>query len=68
MLGVLLFNKSLKQLFVNMLPIKLVGLIIRGMSKDTGEDILFEGSIIGIFFSLKLIQYKSNKLFDNRYP
>lgn len=41
--------------------------MIRGMDRDIVEDTLFGESIIGVFFSLKLIQYKSNISFDNKY-
>lgn len=55
LLGILLFSKSWKRFFVNILLTELVGLIIRSISTDTIEGILSKKCVIGVFFNLKLI-------------
>lgn len=67
LLGILLFDGGWGGLFVDMLLTELVNLIMRGMGGNIVGDTLSGESIIRVFFSLKLIQYKSNISFDNKY-
>ena len=67
LLGVLLFGEGWRALFVDTLQTKLVGLMIGGISGDTVRGTSSGESVIGVFFSLKLIQCKSNTTSDNRY-
>lgn len=55
LLGILLFNWDKRGLFFDMMLTKLINLIIRSINQDTVGDILSKKSIIGVFFSLKLI-------------
>lgn len=67
LLGVLFFGRDWKELFVDTLLTKLVDLIMRDMSGNILRGISYGESIIGVFFSLKLICYKSNVFFNNGY-
>lgn len=67
LLRVLLFGGSWKKLFIDTLFTKLVGLMMRSMDRDIVGDTLSEESIIGVFFSLKLIWYESNIPSNNKY-
>ena len=67
LLGVLLFGRGWRELFIDTLPTELVGLMIESMRRGTIRGISFGESIIGVFISLKLIWYESNVPSDNRY-
>lgn len=67
LLGILLFGRGWRGLFVDILLTKLVSLMVGSIGRDILRDTLFGKSIIRVFFTLKLIQYKLNVPSDNRY-
>ncbi len=67
LLGVLLFGEGWGGLFVETLLTELVGLMMGDMGGDTVGGTSSRESVIGVFFSLKLIWCESNVPSDNRY-
>lgn len=61
-----LYNVAKEGFFVDILLSKLVGLMMGGMDRDKVEGKLSKESVIGVFFNLKLIWWKSNVPSDNR--
>lgn len=46
---------------------KLISLIVRNINTNIIENILFKENIIKDFFNLRLIWYKLNIFFNNKY-